>query len=368
MLGLLSYLPTFAYMPHYTYLLALAWLAVKYREQLLGKIAKMFQTGRIVINTNLFIILLIVLLSLINRIVHPSHMDLPRDLMPFVLLVPLTYFIAIKLRAADLKVIVWLVAVECLFIYAEYIAGVTTFFTGLENYMTFGPGDLLYYKRPLGLSENSSTIAGKIILGLLIIDYLTWKTGYTWALRLVLLSALFLTFNRTAFVAYGIYNMHHVLAFKWKVYKVLVVTTIGTVMVAVIAYLAHANLDLIISQFTRNQGEVELAGRELIWVGFIEFIQPNWLFGYGSYRYLIPYHDTVSHAHNSYLQVIATNGIFIAGIYGYLILRNLRRHNVVFVLALLVYSMAQYGIFWGISLMDIALFFFLFQRRSQYAT
>ena len=57
--------------------------------------------------------------------------------------------------------------------------------------------------------------------------------------------------------------------------------------------------------------------------------------------------------------MVANNGIIISIFYFLLIIKNINRSNLIPVAALLVYSTAQYGVFWGISLMDIILFYFL---------
>jgi hypothetical protein len=43
-----------------------------------------------------------------------------------------------------------------------------------------------------------------------------------------------------------------------------------------------------------------------------------------------------------------------------LIFRNITKKNAIFVLLIIVYSLFQYGIFWGISLLDIIFFQILF--------
>ena len=70
------------------------------------------------------------------------------------------------------------------------------------------------------------------------------------------------------------------------------------------------------------------------------------------------------HAHNAYIEVIATNGVFIALLYFTLIYRNIRKSNWVYVIPILIFGLTQYGFFWGISLMDILFYVILFKTIS----
>ncbi len=338
-------------------------MLVKYRGELVQFVSNIHRTGQVRLSPNLIIVILIVLLALINRAIHPFQTATISNLFPFILLLPLTYLIAIKLNRTDLKVLIILIFIEGIVVMAEYAAGVSTFFTGLGNYMEFDTGELLYFKRPLGLSENSSNIAGKLILGLILIDFVNWKNTWSRVMQLVMIVALFLTFNRTAFVVLAAYfAMRYLpgfLSMRWKIYKVVFVSTLGMVMFGLAVYWFALNFEEVYVQLTRNQGKIELAGRELIWVEFASFIKENWFFGNGSYKLMLPYHQKLAHSHNSFLQVLATHGLIITMAYLYLIVRNLTKRNLVFVVAICLYSMAQYGIFWGISLMDIIFFMFL---------
>src|SRR5690606_15097111 len=116
-----------------------------------------------------------------------------------------------------------------------------------------------------------------------------------------------------------------------------------------------------IGQLTRNRSGLDISGRDHIWAFYVQFISDNILFGNGGYKI---YFQGKMHAHNSYLQLLATNGMVIFLLYLTLILKNIGRQNLFVVITLMVYSTAQYGIFWGISIMDIALFYFLFRQTG----
>jgi len=115
----------------------------------------------------------------------------------------------------------------------------------------------------------------------------------------------------------------------------------------------------LISQLTRNTGKIELTGREYLWADFYLFIQDHLVYGNNSVKLWLDGY----HAHNSYIEVIATNGIFISLLYFVLIYRNIRKSNWVYVIPIMVFSLTQYGFFWGISLMDILFYVILFKIK-----
>jgi len=112
------------------------------------------------------------------------------------------------------------------------------------------------------------------------------------------------------------------------------------------------------------QGEAILSGRIEIWQKNREFIKHNFFWGNNSYKYYINYYGAKAHAHNSYLQILATHGVAIFFLYLLLVFRNIRKDNYIYVIPILIYSLSQYGIFWGFSLTDIVLFIFLFSKLN----
>jgi hypothetical protein len=123
--------------------------------------------------------------------------------------------------------------------------------------------------------------------------------------------------------------------------------------------------DILAYQFTRGKGELDYSSRiggAAIWAYYVEFIKDNLLWGNASSRL---WHGEF-HAHNSWLQVIGTHGITLASSYFFFIVKNINRVNLPYVLPILIYSCAQYGFGWGVSLMDIFLFTFLACGHTQY--
>ncbi|MBL4625704.1 MAG: O-antigen ligase family protein [Flavobacteriales bacterium] len=365
MLGLLAFLPTIVFIPHQVYLLLFPVLIWRNRTNMTEGIRTLLVDRDIKVNLNFIIILLFVIGALLNRIAHIELMFGLQDYFPFCLLILLTYWAGIGFKQQDLKLIIYCVGIESLFVIAEYFMGVSTFFTGLELYTEFGDSQLMYARRPLGLSVNSSVAAVKLLLGYLLIDYSKFKGVLINVIRVLIIAAIVFTFNRSTMVAlvayYLILAARNFIKLKWPLKSVLFYSTIGLVGVALIGIASYTYIDEIVSQFTRNQGSVELSGREKIWEFYFKFISENFLYGNGSYKFWFGNY----HAHNSYIQIVATHGVILSLFYVVLIIRGINKENIVYVFPILIYSLAQYGLFWGISLLDILFFVFLYGKGKE---
>jgi hypothetical protein len=121
---------------------------------------------------------------------------------------------------------------------------------------------------------------------------------------------------------------------------------------------------------------VQSSGRKLIWVNYLNFIEDNLILGNGSDKVMLRSWQNVTgkykliHAHNSYLMLIAANGILIAGLYFLFYLLNFKSRNFLAILCILVYSALNYGIFWGFSYLDAVFIILLtlkFKNSYDYA-
>lgn len=370
MVALLILLPTLAFAPIYFFAFPAFYILLrKVNQEGWSYFAVNFQK----INKNFLIILLIVLATAINKVVNHYDDLTIFNFLPYTVVIPIAYFIAKHLRKKDLELLVFFIVVEALVVMVQYFLGTNTFFSGLDqiNQQTEGRAGLLYYRRPYGLSMNSSVVAYKLFLAYLILDFLKLKQLIHTVFRLLLLVAIYFTFNRTIFLAMAIYFTYSALKvygpvidqllskriFKYQV-KYILFAAIGLVG---LIFIVSLYTDAILNQLTRGKTKsVDLSGRDHIWAGFIDFINNNFFFGNGSEKHYVLHGESMAHAHNSYLQLMATHGIFIALLYIWLVLRNLTKYNFIFILSILIYSSFQYGIFWGISLMDIILFKLLF--------
>jgi len=373
MLGVLIYLPTIAHIPYAFFLIAILYLVIK--------------KNKLKINANLKVIFLIIFFTLINRLIFiDNHIFVGEKesilsfIIPGSIFLLATYYVAQYLSRKDINILLFLITFEAIVVIIEFKLGITTFFTGLDRYKEISATNelLLYFFRPMGLSENSSIAAGKIFLGLLLLHYNKNYLGkYTkFTIFVILIIALIMTFNRTALVATGLFYMMLLLKFyfassnKERIARHLFYKFIVALFVAVaMAYCYIYLFDDILLQFERGGNADILTGRGAIWHSFFLFIQDHFIFGNGSYKIYLPFFHggwTFAHAHNSYLEVLAMHGIAIALIYAYLILRNINRYNLVYVLPMFVFSLTQYFIGWNISLQDIILFYFLIHIKKRW--
>ena len=365
MLGLLTYLPTTAYFPQYFFIAVFLYVLIRDRGVFLDAFSQFQNNSSHKLNWNFLIIILIILLSTINRLIHWDSVKTLGELFPYFLLLIPTYIIAIRFRKVDAIVLILLVAFESLFTIAQWKAGVSTFDTSLEGFVVFGDSELAYFQRPLGLSLNSSNIASKMLLSWLLIDFFRLRSWKWNLIKGLILFGVYVTFNRSVIMALAFYlifsNIQSFLSLRYKLENAvvgLIATITGLAGVGMVIFYKGQE---IINQFTRNQGKVELTGREHIWQDFLLFIQEHLVYGNNSIKLWMNGY----HAHNSFIELIATNGVFISFVYFTLVYRNIKLSNWVFVTTIFVFGLTQYAFFWGISLADIVLWVFLFQIVEQ---
>ncbi|MBI4647762.1 MAG: O-antigen ligase family protein [Bacteroidia bacterium] len=362
MLGFLIYLPTLIYIPHEVFLLAILYFFFRGNIYFSRKI-----------KIDLVLIIAIIVLCIINRIIFHDKIKTLSDYIPYQLLILVTYFIAIKLKTSDLKILIYFIVIECLFVFIEYFSNINTIFYGFEKFEKFDSGALLYFKRPFGLSDTSSIIAEKALIGLLLIEYLKLNTLRYIIFRFVFILTGFLCFNRSVMIIIGLYYIYIILwqvflfireLFKNRIqFSTLFFIFIIFIVVSMITLMLVIFHEMLIEQFTRKLNKFDLSGREIVFPQFFSFIKEHFLFGNGSYKYIVPYIGKMAHAHNSFLQILADHGIVISLLYIFIIIRKLNKHNIVFVVLIFIYSIANYAIFWGISLMDIILFIIIFNKN-----
>jgi hypothetical protein len=115
---------------------------------------------------------------------------------------------------------------------------------------------------------------------------------------------------------------------------------------------------------------INTSGRSVIWLNYFCFIDQHLLFGNGSDKLML---KTVNqdekkidliHAHNSFIELFATNGLLLS-IYFLAMLSFLwKKHNFILLVTILLYSFFQYGIFWGFSFLDVIFMGFLLSNKN----
>jgi len=282
---------------------------------------------------------------------------------PYILLIILSLIVGWGFKKSDLKIILVCVIVEIFVGIAEYIYGIPSFF-GVQNMgdTMIGDTDLLYFNRVFGLSLNSSVYAFKVMLGLVILLYLDKELSRkVFLFASALIAAGFVTsFNRTAIIAAVVGVAIHYRK-NWRVW-------LWGIPAALIALVAVA--PYLMENFTRGRDEFDWSGRDVVFANFLSFLNDHFFFGNATRKVWLYLNGDLYHAHNSYLELVASNGMIISLIFlaGYYLV--LLRGRLSLAAPILIYSLFQYGIFWGLVFHDIvfaALMFHALREHRQKA-
>lgn len=346
----LLYLATLSFVPVFIGYLSFGFLGQK----------KIRYLGRI--NNDTIIIWLIITLSFFNKLIGFNQASSIVDIIPETFLMLLMYALARAFNERMVRIFVIFVLFEVGVVCLEYYLNINSFMPNLRQ--EFVESELLYDKRPYGLSSNTSIIALKIFLSIILLFWFKPFKNKKIALvsMVILMIGMLLTFNRTAIlslVTFFMFFYSRNMKFNRKIKFLLILFLITSIFFVIKYY------DIILVQLTRGrEGSSVFSGRFQIWEEFYDFFKSNFWFGNNSYKYYVDYHGRVAHAHSSFLQIFTTHGVIISVLFLLLVFRNLRKDNYIFVIPILIYSIAQYGVFWGFSIMDIVLYIFLFNKSK----
>lgn len=315
---------------------------------------------------NILILVIIIILSQINLLFSGkfnNEIFSFQHYLTFTILTPFAYLLCRAINVNDLKVIIYLILIECLFVFYESFRGVSTIYANVEGFEEFkNVEDLIYFNRPYGLSNNASGVAEKLLIGFLCLSVLGKRLKYSFLYYITFSVALIINFGRTAITCVLFYFFLEALHKYLKsdtLYKLKVVLALLVILIGLYYILDASFFSEIIRQYTRGSDKLDLSGRDEIWASFIERIRNNLFFGNGSAKIYIDYYGTPAQAHNSFLMAIGTHGLVIFSLYIVMLVININRYNFKYVLTILLFSMTQYAIYWGISFMDIFYLFFL---------
>lgn len=366
-----------------------------------------------------------IILATVNKLVNGlkicSISDYYASFYLFFILIFSAYFIK---HAKIFKYLLYLICIEIVFCFIEYLFNVRTFFIEIEISNIITNKNVLYDIHVYGLSVNSSVIALKILTGVMIVEFVKLPSYLKLILRAILMIGIILTFNRA--VILSVFFFWFLLALKDLIKngvsghlakKVLVTFFIffivfkffsneslyyqftrgeSTENVAISNPVIHkkrikklkepcsiAKIEKIkdigsfqkdgkfvhngflTSLFISNLPNINTSGRTLIWLNYFDFIDHHLLFGNGSDKYLIrnvisdTNEVTVMHAHNSYLEQLATHGLILTLFFFVILYLMWKKNNKIILITILFYSIFQYGIFWGYSYLDLLFMLFL---------
>jgi len=287
------------------------------------------------------------------------------DYIPYLFFLITTVFFAKRVNPETLKIILIFIVIESIVGIIEFLIGKPYLISpGLsrgEN--SFGETNFLYYDRVYGLSTVVSVFAQKVFTGILLVYFLKIKK-YKIPLILTLLFAVLVSFNRTAIVAIVIfYGILFLISLKKLNSKKILLISLG---LTILIFLVYQYFNVILYQFNRGQGDVDLSGREMVFPEFFKFISNHLIYGNYCHKLWIFINGAIYHAHNSYLQTFANNGIFLGSLIFVYLFKLLNKNNIRFLFPILMYSTFQYGILWGVSYLDILFFSFIYISRNRY--
>lgn len=221
--------------------------------------------------------------------------------------------------------------------------------------------DELYFDRAYGLSSNSSVFSQKIFILVLLLaagDIRLFGRKAKVLMAGAILLGLVATFNRTvifALLILGCLMLVRRFARSWGSAILVALFITGGLISALLAYPLDALSDALSLGVTAGG----MGSRYIIWEEAIEFIHAHLLWGNHSAHIYFDYFGTELHAHNSFLQIIAMHGVVLASLLFLFVGANISKRNFPYVLAIIAYSLTQYGIFWAISALDIVFYYFL---------
>lgn len=310
-----------------------------------------------------------------------------------------------------------LIILEVFVCIIEYLFGVRSFFISTEENVIIQSKELLYDSRVYGLSSNSSIIGLKLFCAFLLLGLANFSRRNFYIIAFFLSLGILFTFNRAVIVAlllfFFLLFVQHLIAYRLNWRKLIKSQFfVISLMVLVVVLIFNKQFSYQFSRggsveidttltkseeeilakdiaceddfakdktkaipfretyeitdggpftklFLGKTSEINASGRDLIWANYTSFIENHVWFGNGSNKLMLRQCNPKSgnyeliHAHNSFLMLLATNGllIFILRIVWMLFLWE--RKNTILIITVLIYSMFQYGIFWGFSLLDV---------------
>ena len=392
-LALLIYLPTCAFVPDYTYLLVLAYAVADNYSFIIAYFKGLFSFK--FVDRNFTYLIVFSFIAFLVRLTDYADWTSVKSLYSFAYFFPFTYLVArsVSIRPKVYKIVVYFVLIESFFGVIEYLMGVNTFFTSLTYFREFESYELLYYTRVFGLSPNSSGFSIKLVVAIVLLSHVKFKTRTKLVIESILLTASVIAFGRIAIIAIVLYYL--LVIFDSLIVRKVIPKMHIIPFVAFILFFA-INPIWTKNQFTRNNmkvseqvmgteeegylteeeaesiefelteklgiGKINMAGRNQIWNTFVKFGIKNIVLGNKSEKFMIG----KIHAHNSYIEIFASFGLFMSILLMFIFVKSITMQNYVVILSFMILAFGQYFIFWGISFFDIIFYSILFFNKSSF--
>jgi len=359
-----------------------------------------------------------IILAYLNKIFNGNPFTNLRDYYGAFLLFPILILCSKLISSTKTYTfLIYLIVFETIIAITEYVFNVRTFFP-IEVPPINSKSVFLYDHRVYGMSINSSVLSFKILVAILVVETAPLKKIYYFLIQFILCLGIIVTFNRTLILTvllfwvllalyrlyksskisiYSFYNFFPLITFfilfsflsknnflvemnknsaekkPLEIASKIKLYTFSDIPETALSrphpiMLEGTDLDTTLYFTKKLMGStkgINTSGRTLIWANFLQFIEQNLWFGNGSDKLFFKEIDhenkqfKLVHAHNSYLEFLATHGLILSGFFGFVVLYLWRRKNSIFIVSILFFSIFQYGIFWGFSLLDLVFASFL---------
>ena len=373
-----------------------------------------------------YIVLIIIYVSAsyTNKLINGHPIISLKDYYASFLLFPLLLFTASLLEFKKVfKYFMYWVVLECLIAFTEYSFGVRSFF--IENVASINKSsDFLYDHRVNGLSISSSVFALKLLVAVISIEFIRLNNWFKNLLKTILFIGIIFSFNRALIISLLLFWFILFAYHLFKKFELKNFISKGTNLILFAGvFIVFANHNILVEMKKKNPEKKQLelkfknettalsfadiseaprtlyypqmkvgneldttavlnklfysstkgintSGRTLIWMNYIQFIGEHKWFGFGSDKLLFKAIDQdekklkLIHAHNSFLQLLASNGIIISFLFLGILFFIWTKKNLLLLIPILLYSCFQYGIFWGFSLLDVFFFSILITNTN----
>lgn len=407
--ALLLYFPTLANVRSEFYLLAIGAIVLFEKPSIIAEFKEFksapFQKKYLV---SVWLVILIFSGSLINKMVNGIDIVCMRDYYSSFYLFPLLILVSKYFGKVEVfKFLIALTVIEVIVGCIEYGIGTRSILVDLGDLNVIRDRSLLYNSRVNGLSIGSTIFAYKVLVAILLLEFSNIKQRMGWVIRAILLLGMIISFSRSVVTVvlifwivraiYGIVkarknrNVFKTVPFQFNVLMVILIVVFnsgiryqlsrgGHEAETIFSDVEQGDVALDCSlihtiEFQKAQSDpklqgwgekimmrtegVQSSGRKLIWVNYINFIENNLLFGMGSDKVMLRSWQPktgsykVIHAHNSILMLLSTNGLLIFGLYIIFYLFKFKSRNYLPIAVIFIFSMINYGVFWGFSYLDV---------------
>ena len=228
-------------------------------------------------------------------------------------------------------------------------------FFSLHGITGFNENKFWYYHKVYGLSSNSTPFAFKCLLALILLYYIkeTLSRRFFYCSNVILMIGLIISFSRSAMIATFIFFTMYL----FSVYK-RIEQRITLIFCYLLGFVVFGPVMLL--QFNRGQATLDYSYRDIIFKKYSDYISNHLVWGNSGVKLHLTIEDKIYHAHNSFVELFASNGMLIGSFFLVILGFCIRKKSIIYIFPVLIFSMFQYGIFWGLSFYDVVFFFLLF--------